>query len=74
MWYRSKRLIFALVMLIILASSASGAYEGPEKCKACHMEKYEQWKNSLHSKSLVDAKVAIAGGYPVPDGVNKDDL
>lgn len=74
MWYRSKGLTLASLMLIILASSASGAYEGPEKCKACHMEKYEQWKNSLHSKSLVDAKVAIAGGYPVPDGVNKDDL
>jgi len=61
-------------VLIILASSASGAYEGPEKCNACHAEKYQQWKNSLHSKSIVDAKDAIAAGYPIPDGVNKDDL
>ncbi len=61
-------------MLVFLASVASGTYEGPEKCKACHAEKYEQWKNSLHSKSIIEAKDAIAAGYPIPDGVKQDDL
>lgn len=74
MWIKSKRTIYAILMLIFLASIASGAYEGPEKCKTCHAEKYAQWKISLHSKSIVDAKDAIAGGYPVPDGVNQNDL
>jgi cytochrome c553 len=71
---KSKGIIYSILMLILLASIASGAYEGPDKCKTCHAEKYEQWKISLHSKSIVDAKYAIAGGYPVPDDVNQDDL
>ncbi len=61
-------------MLMFLASTAAGAYVGPDKCKACHAEKYSQWKNSLHSKAIIDAKDAIAAGYPIPDGINKDNL
>ncbi|MDP2846418.1 MAG: multiheme c-type cytochrome, partial [Candidatus Methanoperedens sp.] len=67
-------LVSALMILFVLASNASGAYAGPEACKTCHMEKYEQWKNSLHAKAIVNASDAIAAGYPIPDGVNKDDL
>jgi len=73
-WIKSKRKILVILMLILMASIASGAYVGPEKCKTCHAEKYTLWKNSLHSKSIVDAKDAITGGYPVPDGVNPNDL
>ncbi|MFA4935601.1 MAG: multiheme c-type cytochrome [Candidatus Methanoperedens sp.] len=73
---RSKMIVLvsALMMLFVLASNASGAYAGPEECKKCHLEKYEQWKNSLHAKAIVNASDAIAAGYPIPDGVNKDDL
>ena len=74
MWYRKTGIMVALLLMSVLASSASGAYEGPEKCKGCHIEKYEQWKNSLHAKAVIGASDAIAAGYPVPDGVNKDDL
>jgi len=72
--YKTTGLISALLVLFVLASNASGAYEGPEKCKGCHIEKYEQWKNSLHSKAIINASDALVAGYPVPDGVNKDDL
>jgi hypothetical protein len=72
--YKTEGLISALLVLFVLASNASGAYEGPEKCKGCHIEKYEQWKNSLHSKAIINASDALVAGYPVPDGINKDDL
>src|SRR3990170_8345445 len=66
--------LIALLMLSVFISVASAAYVGPEECRKCHFEKYEQWKNTLHSKAVINATDAIAAGYPVPEGVNKDDL
>src|SRR3989337_2679704 len=69
--YRIDQCITGVIRSSIYASSA---YEGPGKGKGCHIEKYEQWKNSLHSKAIINASDALVAGYPVPDGVNKDDL
>lgn len=74
MWYKKLCLISALLVFFALVSSASGAYVGPEACKVCHLEKYEQWKNTLHAKAVVNASDALAAGYPVPDGVNTAEL
>jgi len=32
------------------------AYVGSEVCKTCHLEHYDSWKRTLHSKMLQDAK------------------
>lgn len=66
--------VTVFLMLFVLTSSATAAYVGPEECMKCHLEKYELWKNTLHSKAVINATDAIAAGYPVPDGVNQDDL
>lgn len=74
MWNKKIRFAGAFLMLFILTYVAHGAYVGPEKCRTCHPEKYEQWRNTLHAKAIMDAADAIAAGYPVPEGVDKDDL
>ena len=30
------------------------AYVGSEECKFCHLEHYDSWKNTLHSRTLMD--------------------
>ncbi len=38
------------------ALSQPKAYTGSEVCKTCHLEHYDAWKRTLHSKMLQDAK------------------
>ncbi len=71
------RTLILVVIIFLTASSITGAaatYVGPEKCKLCHPAIYDAWKTTAHAKAVVNASVALAAGYPVPEGVNPDDL
>jgi len=37
-------------------TSKPKAYVGSEQCKTCHLEHYDSWKMTLHSRMLLDAK------------------
>ena len=41
---------FCLVILFVFVSTAQAAdYEGSRKCRMCHKDEYEQWKESPHA-------------------------
>ena len=41
---------FFLVILFAFVSTAQAAdYEGSRKCRMCHKDEYEQWKDSPHA-------------------------
>lgn len=37
-------------------TSVEKGYVGSEQCKMCHLEHYDSWKMTLHSRMLQDAK------------------
>jgi predicted CXXCH cytochrome family protein len=41
-------------------------YVGSERCKDCHWEKYNTWKNTLHSKFMqVSSKFTVLGDFKI---------
>ncbi len=56
--------------LMAAAQGNQPTYVGSETCKACHSEQYEEWKQSLHSKMIQDAKAnpdVIIGDFTSDD-------
>lgn len=54
----------------------SATYVGAEKCKTCHIDKYNAWKTSGHPYKLMtpeEAK-ALRPDFPVPEGYTWDDI
>jgi hypothetical protein len=38
------------------STASPKAFIGSEKCKLCHLEHYDSWKGTLHSRMLQDVK------------------
>ncbi|MBU2559274.1 ammonia-forming cytochrome c nitrite reductase subunit c552 [archaeon] len=69
------RTIIGLVLIIALFAGCLGAggvdtqaatYVGSERCGECHKDKYEDWKNTFHSRMMQDPKEnpnAILGDF-----------
>ena len=45
-------------------------FVGADTCKQCHLEHYDSWKMTLHSRMLQDAPLAVADAKPAPGGVD----
>jgi len=52
----------------------SSTYVGSEKCKTCHLEKYNDWKTSGHPYKLLTPDEAKPFNIPTPDGYTYDDI
>jgi hypothetical protein len=47
---------FCLVILFVFVATAQAAdYEGSRKCRMCHKDEYEQWKDSPHALAFSDS-------------------
>jgi len=71
MFRRSMPLAFAVFMVLCVAAcsgeaplvdvakltSQPKAYVGSETCKGCHLEHYDSWKMTMHSRMAQDARV-----------------
>ncbi len=56
---------------------AEGAtYAGADECKACHIEKYNDWITSGHPYKIMtpDEALQLRPDLPMPDGYTKDDI
>lgn len=55
----------------------TSTYVGSEKCKTCHMEKYNDWKTSGHPYKLntpAEAQAFNSPAVPAPDGYTYNDI
>jgi hypothetical protein len=60
---------------MLMAAPAFGAkYVGSEKCAACHMDKYNDWKTSGHPYKLRHVSEARYEDVPLPKGYTWDDI
>ena len=50
------------------------AYMGSEYCGQCHVDKYNSWIRSGHASTLLTADEARERGYPLPEGVQWNDV
>jgi hypothetical protein len=69
----------ATIGVVLLAfSTASPAqyedYEGPEFCKQCHEENYNDWRASGHPYKLMKGEEARFRPIPLPEGIDWDDV
>ena len=49
------RILFLFIALFVFTSTASMAdFVGPGKCRNCHKEEYEQWKDTPHAQAFSD--------------------
>lgn len=75
-------LLFSLIILLGISISFPSKslaqqntfYVGPEVCKTCHTEEYEEWKDTGHANMLLTAEEAQAKGFPLPEGLSWDDI
>ncbi len=49
-------------------------YEGPEYCKDCHEENYNDWRTSGHPYKLMKGELAQNRPIPLPEGIDWDDV
>ncbi|MFQ6050692.1 MAG: multiheme c-type cytochrome [Candidatus Hydrothermarchaeota archaeon] len=71
----TKYLLFlALLTLLPLAVASPEEYVGAEKCKMCHKDVYEEWKESGHPYIIRTAEEAKEAGLPLPPGYTWDDI
>ncbi|MBT8048476.1 MAG: hypothetical protein HKN57_07990 [Xanthomonadales bacterium] len=69
--------VIAGVLLLALTGTAAAQYEdydGPESCKQCHEENYNQWKASGHPYKLMKGEEARHRAIPLPEGSDWDDI
>lgn len=52
----------------------TSTYVGSEKCKTCHIDKYNDWKTAGHPYKLLTPEEAKAFGLPFPDGYTENDI
>jgi hypothetical protein len=64
----------ALALSCLTASVYAGDFIGSEKCSACHMDKYNDWKTSGHPYKLRPASIAKHAPLPLPEGYTWDDI
>ena len=67
---RKRMLICGIAIVFVLtlplvSSAAEKTFVGSETCGACHSDQYADWKTTLHSKMVQDAKTpgAIIGDF-----------
>lgn len=85
--YRVVRFLVACLMLLVISAcgetpidvkalkSQPKKYVGSDTCKLCHLEHYDSWKMTLHSRMMQDAKKnqdAII--VPIDEKKIRDDL
>jgi Zn-finger protein len=44
-----KRALISIILLIFFTAVQAADYEGSSKCRMCHKDEYEQWKDSPHA-------------------------
>lgn len=67
-------LLAFFVLFTSVAVASPEEYVGAEKCKMCHKDIYEDWKESGHPYILRVAKDAREAGLPLPEGYTWDDI
>lgn len=58
----------------VVKPDPTSTYVGSEKCKTCHIEKYNDWKTSGHPYKLLTTGEAKGFGIPFPDGYTESDI
>ena len=84
---RSKLIALCLTLLVLAAcnpeapidieeiTAAPKTYAGSDRCKMCHLEHYDSWKMTSHSRSTMDAvKTLDAIIVPYNEAVIREDL
>ena len=51
-----KRAFFSLILFAFIGALQAADYEGSRKCRMCHKDEYEQWRDSPHA-------LAFANGF-----------
>ena len=68
----------AIAAVLLTFSTAAAAqyrgYEGPEFCKQCHEDNYNEWKASGHPYKLMKGEEAQFRPIPLPKGYDWDDI
>ena len=69
--------VVAGVLLLAFTGTAAAQYddyEGPEFCKGCHEDNYNDWKASGHPYKLMKGEQAQFRPIPLPEGSDWDDI
>jgi hypothetical protein len=63
-----------LLFLPTMAAAQYQFYEGPEFCKQCHEDNYNEWKASGHPYKLMKGEEAQFRPIPLPKGFDWEDI
>lgn len=58
----------------VSAEAKAKGYAGPQTCRQCHSDTYDDYRASGHPKKLRPAGEAQAWGIPLPEGYTWDDI
>lgn len=75
--YAQKAYVIGEHKVPVIKPDPASTYAGSEKCKTCHMEKYNDWKTSGHPYKLntpAEAQAFTSPPVPAPDGYTYNDI
>lgn len=67
-------IVIVLLVFPFTAAAQYEDYEGPEFCKQCHEDNYNDWKVSGHPYKLMKSSEAQNRPIPLPDGLDWDEI